>query len=488
MYETHYGFREKPFSLLPDPSFLYLSRKHRMALAMLEYGLANQAGFTVVSGGIGTGKTTLIRHLLNNLEQDVTVGLISNTHRSFGELLQWILLAFNLDYRDKGKVELYQAFVDFMIQEYARNRRTVLIVDEAQNMAPETLEELRMLSNVNADKDQVLQVVLVGQEELRDTLRRPDLVQFAQRITVDYHLTPLTAEETRDLIRHRLEAAGGDPELFTAEAAEIAHRYSGGVPRLVNLLCDTALVYGYAEQVERIDAELMQDVVREKQAGGLFPAPPPGAARTDQPAPEPAAAETPATAGAAETAPPQPAPAEPASGAAPQAPTPPPPPGQASPATGSTVSGTAGVEAPAALDRDPDLDPTLVQTRPFRVAIVGESAVLRRHLRRLIEPYNIRVMGEFGLEDSHSPELNPYHVDILLIDISEAAEDCTAEICDLITEWNIPVLFNDCQQTQASLDGRDTQFAQRLVSKLIDLLPPQLRAEPGTVDARPNRA
>lgn len=463
MYEAHYGFREKPFSLLPDPSFLYLSKKHRMALAMLEYGLANQAGFTVVSGGIGTGKTTLIRHLLNNLEQDITVGLISNTHRSFGELLQWILLAFNLDYRDKGKVELYQAFVDFMIQEYARNRRTVLIVDEAQNMAPETLEELRMLSNVNADKDQVLQVVLVGQEELRDTLRRPDLVQFAQRITVDYHLTPLTAEETRDLIRHRLEAAGGDPELFTEAAAEIAHRFSGGVPRLVNLLCDTALVYGYAEQLDRIDADLMSEVVREKQAGGLFPAPPPGASRTDQPVPEPARPETPPVAG--QTLPPATVPAAP-------------------PAT-ATAAEPAQPPARTVPDSDPDLDPALVQTRPFRVAIVGESAVLRRHLRRLIEPYNIRVVGEFGLQDSQSPELNPYHVDILLIDISEAAEDCTAEICDLITEWNIPVLFNDCQQTQASLDGRDPQFAQRLVAKLVDLLPPQLRVDPA---ARPNRA
>lgn len=461
MYEAHYGFREKPFSLLPDPSFLYLSRKHRMALAMLEYGLANQAGFTVVSGGIGTGKTTLIRHLLNNLEQDITVGLISNTHRSFGELLQWILLAFNLDYRDKGKVELYQAFVDFMIQEYARNRRTVLIVDEAQNMAPETLEELRMLSNVNADKDQVLQVVLVGQEELRDTLRRPDLVQFAQRITVDYHLTPLTAEETRDLIRHRLEAAGGDPELFTEEAAAIAHRFSGGVPRLVNLLCDTALVYGYAEQLERIDADLMQEVVREKQAGGLFPAPPPGAARTDQPERGPTSSVPPAS--------PQGAPAA----------------GRPARPAAATVAPVETV-VPAAAAGTADPDPALVQTRPFRVAIVGESAVLRRHLRRLIEPYNIRVTGEFGLEDSQSPELNPYHVDILLIDISEAAEDCTAEICDLITEWNIPVLFNDCQQTQASLDGRDPQFAQRLVAKLVDLLPPQLRADPAA--ARPNRA
>lgn len=275
MYETHYGLREKPFSLLPDPSFLYLSDKHRMALSLLQYGLSNQAGFIAISGGIGTGKTTLIRHLLNTMEQDVTVGLISNTHRSFGDLLQWILLAFNLPHAGKTKVEMYQAFVEFMIQEYARNRRTVLIVDEAQNMEADTLEELRMLSNVNADKDQVLQVVLVGQQQLRDNLRRPDLIQFAQRIAVDYHLTPLEAHETQAYIQHRIKTAGGDPELFTEPACAAVHHYSNGVPRLVNLLSDLAMVYGYADRRDRIDADLVEDVAREKQAGGIFPAPEP---------------------------------------------------------------------------------------------------------------------------------------------------------------------------------------------------------------------
>ena len=271
MYEAFYNLREKPFTLLPDPGFLYLSDKHRMALTLLEYGLTNQAGFTVISGEIGAGKTTLIRHLLNNMDQEHTVGLISNTHRSFGELLQWILLAFNLEHKDMDKVEMYQRFVDFIIDEYAHNRRVVLIVDEAQNMEAETLEELRMLSNVNADKDQALQVVLVGQRELRDTLQRPDLVQFAQRISVDYHLKPLSDTETAGYIRHRMEVAGGDPDTFTEAACLAVHRYSNGVPRLINLLCDTALVYGYAEQKQRIDAQLVTDVAREKQEGGIFP-------------------------------------------------------------------------------------------------------------------------------------------------------------------------------------------------------------------------
>ena len=197
MYEAFFGFKEKPFSIIPDPSFLYPSSKHRAALDLLEYGMMNQAGFNVITGEIGTGKTTLIRHILNRMNKDVTVGLISNTHRSFGELLQWILYAYGLDYKGKEKVEMFQAFMEFLINEYANNRRTVLIVDEAQNMSPETLEELRMLSNVNADKSQVLQVVLVGQpqlraaEPLRELLRAESVEElcftseatFARRVT-----------------------------------------------------------------------------------------------------------------------------------------------------------------------------------------------------------------------------------------------------------------------------------------------------------------
>ncbi len=271
MYESFYHLREKPFTLLPDPGFLYLSSKHRMALTLLEYGLMNQAGFTVISGDIGAGKTTLIRHVLDHMDRDHTVGLISNTHRSFGELLQWILLAFNLDHANMSKVEMHQHFVDFIIDEYAHNRSTVLIIDEAQNMPAEVLEELRLLSNINADKDQALQVILVGQRELRETLQRPELAQFAQRISVDYHLQALSEDETVAYIQHRLRVAGGDSEIFDVTACQAVYRYSNGVPRLINILCDTALVYGYAEQKQHIDVKLVTDVAREKQAGGIFP-------------------------------------------------------------------------------------------------------------------------------------------------------------------------------------------------------------------------
>ncbi len=277
MYESHYGLREKPFSLLPDPDFLYLGKNHGMALTLLEYGLMSQAGFTVITGEIGSGKTTLCRQLLNQLGDEVTVGLISNAQRSFGELLQWVLLAFGLDYQNKGKVELYQAFSDFLIEEYAKNHRTVLLIDEAQNLGAETLEELRMLSNINADKHQVLQMVLLGQPELRATLRRPELEQFAQRISIDFHLERLNEEETRAYIRHRLEVAGASPELFTDEACRVAFILSRGTPRIINRVCDLALVYGFAEQKDRIGADIMREVALDKarveSAGAARPAP-----------------------------------------------------------------------------------------------------------------------------------------------------------------------------------------------------------------------
>ena len=237
---------------------------------MLEYGLASQAGFTVITGEIGCGKTTLIRHLLNNVDRDVTVGLLSNTQRSIGKLLQWVLLAFGLDYHAKEKVALYQTFYDFVIDEYSRNRRTVLIIDEAQNLGAETLEELRMLSNVNADKDLVLQLILVGQPELREMLRGRELVQFAQRIAVDYHLAPLARAQATEYISHRLKVAGGDPKLFESGACDIVHIFARGIPRLINILCDTALVYGYAAQAKRVDVALVREMVADKSDSVLF--------------------------------------------------------------------------------------------------------------------------------------------------------------------------------------------------------------------------
>lgn len=270
MYERHFGFRERPFTLSPDPAFLYRSRKHGMALTMLEYGLINEAPIIVVTGEIGAGKTTLIRHLLNQFDERTAVGLISNTHKSFGYLMQWVAMAFGLPHEGKDKVALYQAFVEFLIGEYAKGRRTVLIVDEAQNMDADTLEELRVISNINADKNLVLQTILVGQPELRDTLRQSRLEQFAQRIAVDYHLDALELKETREYIQHRLELAGGNRNIFMPDAVLAVFEHSAGVPRLINSLCDTALVYAFAEGRLRVNGKIVNALVAEKQARGLF--------------------------------------------------------------------------------------------------------------------------------------------------------------------------------------------------------------------------
>jgi Type II secretory pathway, component ExeA (predicted ATPase) len=273
MYVEFYGLTQKPFSLNPDPSFLYQSMKHQTALTLLEYGLLNQAAFSVITGEIGTGKTTLIHYLLTKMDRSSTVGLLSNTHQSFVELIQWISIVFKLDYRSKEKVELYKVLHDFLIHEYLQSRQVVLIIDEAQNMSMEALEELRMLSNINVDKNYILQIILVGQSGLRDMLRQPELKQFAQRIGVDYHLKPLDRVETHTYIFHRLKVAGGAEQrkIFTIQACDAIFSYSGGVPRLINLLCDTALVYGFAEGKSQIDAEVIDRVAHDKKQGGILP-------------------------------------------------------------------------------------------------------------------------------------------------------------------------------------------------------------------------
>jgi general secretion pathway protein A len=265
MYERHFGFTVKPFALTPDPAFLYPSRQHAMALTMLEYGLASQAGFSLLTGDIGSGKTTLVRKLLRQLGDDVSVGIITNTHRRFKSVYGWALSALNLTSSGDSDIAKYEALVDAFVQEYARGRRTLLIFDEAQNLSVEVLEELRLLSNVNSEKDLVLQILLVGQPELREKLCRPELMQFAQRVSVDFHLRPLDPHETQAYIRHRLEVAGGAPSLFRAEAIELIHARTRGVPRLLNQLCDYALVYAFADGLKTIDADLIAQLVRDRK-------------------------------------------------------------------------------------------------------------------------------------------------------------------------------------------------------------------------------
>ena len=422
MYQSFYGFREKPFSLLPDSGFLYLSGKHRMALTLLEYGLMNQAGFTVISGGIGTGKTTLIRKLLNDIDPTLKVGLISNTHQTFGDLLQWIALAYDLPHQGKDKVQLYQDFMEFIIHEYAQGRRTVLIVDEAQNMPADTLEELRMLSNINADKDQVLQIILVGQRELRETLKRPDLVQFAQRIGVDYHLEPLDAEETSDYIRHRCKTAGGKAELFSDQVCQLIHQYSGGVPRLINLLCDTALVYGYAEQRDRVDATLVEEVAKEKQKGGLFP--------IQNAAPEIM---------------------------------------QQNPVRSADITPVTQAHNPASIT---PVSTTTDKSHQLRVAITADSELLRIYLSRLLTRFGIEVVATLPLTARDLRALPASSIDVLLVELDDNMDHLDDALYEILEEWEQPVLFNDNLVTEASLSQPDRlDYGRKLSQKLYSLVP-----------------
>ena len=207
MYESYYGLREKPFSILPDPDMIYWGQNHRLAFAMLEFGVMNNAGFTVITGDIGCGKTTLLRYLLRNLDSNITVGLISNTPRAKAELLQWVMMSLNQPFEDSYPA-LFKKLQQYLYDQHFRGGRTILIVDEAQNLGLDSLEELRMLSNINADKDQYLQIILIGQPQLKDLLRSPELLQFAQRVSSDFHLKPLNANEVKDYISYRLKAAG----------------------------------------------------------------------------------------------------------------------------------------------------------------------------------------------------------------------------------------------------------------------------------------
>lgn len=269
MYEAFYGFREKPFSILPDPELVYWGPNHRLAFAMLEFGVINNAGFVVITGEIGSGKTTLLRCLLRKLSPDMNVGLISNTPQGREELLQWTLMSLNQPFEGSYS-SLFFKFQQYLHAQHAKQRRTILIIDEAQNLQLDALESLRMLSNINADKDQFLQLILVGQPQLKDLLCSPQLVQFAQRISADFHLKALSSDEVSNYIDYRLGAAGGPVPLFSREACAVIAQASSGIPRSINILCDTALVYGFATQTRWITKDLVDDVIAQKRSFGVF--------------------------------------------------------------------------------------------------------------------------------------------------------------------------------------------------------------------------
>jgi type II secretory pathway predicted ATPase ExeA len=271
MYERYFSLNAKPFAMNPDPAFLYPSSQHATALTMLEYAVESQSPFCMLTGEIGSGKTTLLRHFLRMLGDDVTVGLISNTHERFRSIHPWAVLALGIASTGDSEVAHYEALVNFVVREYAKGRRSLLVVDEAHNLSPYILEELRLLSNVNSERDVALQVILVGQPELRVKLQQPELSQFAQRLSVDFHLGALSLDDATAYIAHRLRVAGGSPDLFHADAVAFIHARARGVPRLVNQLCDLALVYAFAEQRSRVDMNLLERVIEDRMHRGAMP-------------------------------------------------------------------------------------------------------------------------------------------------------------------------------------------------------------------------
>ena len=267
LYTEFFGLHERPFTLLPDPDFLYWSPQHKRAFAVLEYGILSRAPITLVTGEVGAGKTTLLQALLRDVDEDVTIGLVSNAQGGRGELVLWVLTALDVPVeRGTDYVEMFRTLQDFLISEYAAGRRVILIFDEAQNLSIEGLEELRMLTNINANKDELLQLVLVGQPELRDMVRRPELRQFAQRVAASFHLPTMEPADVREYIIHRLVVAGGTGREFTEDACKLIHEATGGVPRLVNQLADISMVYAWTQESYDVTSEIVELVLAE----GLF--------------------------------------------------------------------------------------------------------------------------------------------------------------------------------------------------------------------------
>ena len=266
MYKEFYGLREYPFNMTPDPQFLFLSRHHRVALDVLLYGIRERKGFIAITGEVGAGKTTLCRALLNSLDANTKTALILNPSMSDSQILRAITEEFRLQPAKTTKKDLYDTINAFLLRELAANHNVALIVDEAQNLRPSVLEQIRLLSNLETEKEKLLQIVLVGQPELGELLAQDNLRQLKQRIALRHHVSPLEVEEVGEYIQHRLHVASGDGRIeWTPEALALIYEYSRGVPRLINVLCDKALLAGYVAETFTIDAAMIQRAIDDTE-------------------------------------------------------------------------------------------------------------------------------------------------------------------------------------------------------------------------------
>jgi general secretion pathway protein A len=270
MYLNFYGLKEKPFNATPDPKFLYLTPGHREALAQLIYGVQEHKGFIVLTGEVGTGKTTLLQTLLQRLDSTTAVAFVFNSTLPFDDMLEYILEDFGIGKTVTSRAQRLVALNNFLIDRRRAGQNTVLIIDEAQNLEPDTLEQVRLLSNFETPTDKLLQILLVGQPELKARLQLPQLRQLKQRIGLRCAIPPMTAEETRDYIRSRLRVAGArDLNLFNEAAVRRIAEYAAGIPRVVNIVCDHALLIGYADQTRHIGRDLVERAVKYLEDGEL---------------------------------------------------------------------------------------------------------------------------------------------------------------------------------------------------------------------------
>jgi type II secretory pathway predicted ATPase ExeA len=266
MYLEHFQLKELPFRLSPDPAFLYLSQIHSRAKAYMESTIWFTDGFVVITGEIGAGKTTLIETFLKEIDQDVVVAQINQTQISPIEFLQTLLAQFGFSPFKMRKAELLATLNQFLIEQYASGRKVLLIVDEAQNLSNKVLEEVRLLSGVETTKEKVLRIILAGQPQLNDKLDSPDLVQLKQRVRLRFHLTALSEPDAAEYVRHRLRVAGaGDREIFEPDTFALVYRYTGGIPRLTNTLCDTALLAAFAQDRPTVSVDDVRSAITELQ-------------------------------------------------------------------------------------------------------------------------------------------------------------------------------------------------------------------------------
>jgi general secretion pathway protein A len=284
MYNSFFGFKCKPFQLTPDPEFLFMSPVHKRALTYLSYGVKDNYGFILLTGEIGTGKTTVIRTLMRQITAEMNVARITNTKVSSDQLISMINDDFGLDTKDKDKIRMLADLTDYLIKQYAEGGRSILIIDEAQNLAPDLLEEVRLLSNLETDKSNLLQIILIGQPELNTTLGRHELEQLRQRIAINVYIRRLARNEVEDYIRHRLKVAGNENGVrFEEGVIDAIYEFSSGVPRLINIICEFTLLSAFVEKKSVIDIELIREIMvdlinesPETRAASASPQPSPG--------------------------------------------------------------------------------------------------------------------------------------------------------------------------------------------------------------------